>query len=54
MHGREETKAEDIEGQGRYLTELFVEGDKNTFYPVYFEMPSEDETTIQVFRALLE
>ena len=44
------TKAEEIKGQGRYVTELFVDGDKDTFYPVYFEMPSGDETIIQVFR----
>ena len=47
---KKEIKAEDIKGQGRYVTELFVDGDKDTFYPVYFEMPSGDETIIQVFR----
>lgn len=44
------TKAEGIQGQGRYLTEFFVEGDKDTFYPVYFKMPAEEETTIQILR----
>lgn len=43
-------KAVDIEGQGRYVKELFVEGDKDTFYPVYFHMDSEDETEIQIYR----
>ncbi|MCG7491524.1 hypothetical protein MHN79_18745 [Vibrio sp. Of14-4] len=44
------TKAEEIEGQGRYVKELFVDGDKDTFYPVYFKMPAEEETTIQILR----
>ncbi|WP_114787504.1 hypothetical protein [Vibrio tetraodonis] len=47
---KEETKAVDIEGQGRYETEFFVDGDKDTFYPVYFEMPSGDESEIQIYR----
>ncbi|WP_341661191.1 hypothetical protein [Vibrio sp.] len=44
------TKAEGIEGQGRYVTELFVDGDKDTFYPVYFQMHAEDENEIQIYR----
>ncbi|MYM61121.1 hypothetical protein GTG28_17980 [Vibrio sp. OCN044] len=47
---KEETKAEDIQGQGRYVTELFVDGDKDTFYPVCFKMHSGEETTIQIYR----
>ena len=45
-----EKKAEVIKGQGRYVTEFFVDGDKDTFYPVYFEIDSGEETIIQVFR----
>ncbi|GLT16283.1 hypothetical protein GCM10007938_00590 [Vibrio zhanjiangensis] len=43
-------KAEEIKGQGRYMTELFVDGDKDTFYPVYFQMHSGDENEIQIYR----
>ncbi|WP_299021500.1 hypothetical protein [uncultured Photobacterium sp.] len=37
-------------GQGRYVTEITVNGDKDTFYPVYFILPDGDETEIQVYR----
>lgn len=37
-------------GQGRYVTEITVNGDKDTFYPVYFILPTGDETEIQVYR----
>lgn len=37
-------------GQGRYVTEITVNGDKDTFYPVYFTLPTGDETEIQIFR----
>ncbi|AUI87564.1 hypothetical protein BS333_14185 [Vibrio azureus] len=46
----EETTAEGIKGEGRYVTEFTVKGDKDTFYPVVFQMPTNDETTIQIFR----
>lgn len=36
-------------GEARYVTEITVNGDKDTFYPVYFAMPS-GETEIQIFR----
>lgn len=37
-------------GEARYVTEITVSGDKDTFYPVYFILPTGDETDIQVFR----
>ncbi|MGD1507171.1 hypothetical protein ACP6H7_25160 [Vibrio harveyi] len=43
-------KALDISGEGRYVTEIFVDGDKDTFYPVYFTMPSSEESVIQIYR----
>ncbi|GEM75684.1 hypothetical protein [Vibrio sagamiensis] len=46
----EETTAEGIKGEGRYVTEFTVKGDKDTFYPVVFQMPKDDETTIQIYR----
>lgn len=45
-----DTEAVDIQGEGRYFVELTVNGDKDTFYPVYFQLPMGDETTIQIFR----
>ena len=46
---KEETKAVDIEGQGRYVKELFVDGDKDTFYPVYF-LWIQRRNEIQIYR----
>ncbi|MGF1878775.1 hypothetical protein L4D77_26265 [Photobacterium frigidiphilum] len=43
-------KAKDLDGEPRYITEITITGDKNTFYPVFFTMPSGDETTIQIYR----
>ncbi|MCC4238140.1 hypothetical protein LL266_16750 [Vibrio anguillarum] len=39
-------------GQGRYVTEITVNGDKDTFYPVVFQMPEHDgdECEIQIYR----
>jgi len=37
-------------GEGRYVTEFTVNGDKDTFYPVVFRMPEGSETEIQIFR----
>ncbi|NRD72693.1 hypothetical protein HQQ94_05405 [Shewanella sp. VB17] len=44
------TKAVNINGEGRYVTELEVDGDKDTFYPVYFRMETGEETKIEVYR----
>ncbi len=43
-------KAKDLDGEPRYITEITVTGDKDTFYPVFFTMPSGDETTLQIYR----
>lgn len=40
-----------LSGEGRYVTEITVNGDKDTFYPVVFSMPIGSETEIQIFRA---
>ncbi|MFS1895127.1 hypothetical protein [Vibrio lentus] len=37
-------------GQGRYVTEITVNGDKDTFYPVSFRMDKNGETEIQIYR----
>jgi len=37
-------------GEGHYVTEITVNGDKDTFYPVVFHMPTGSETEIQIFR----
>ncbi len=37
-------------GQGRYVTEITVNGDKDTFYPVIFQMVNDGETEIQIYR----
>ncbi|WP_240205902.1 hypothetical protein [Vibrio sp. CyArs1] len=39
-----------LNGEGRYVTEITVNGDKDTFYPVAFQMPRNGETEIQIFR----
>lgn len=42
--------AESIQGEGKYVTEITVKGDKDTLYPVYFSMPSGPQTEIQIYR----
>jgi hypothetical protein len=40
-----------LSGEARYVTEITVNGDKDTFYPVFFTMPSGGETEIQICRS---
>lgn len=39
-----------LNGERRYVTTITVNGDKDTFYPVTFKMPSDSESEIQIFR----
>ena len=47
---KENLTADDINAEGRYVTELYVEGDKDTFYPVIFRTSNYYETEITIFR----
>ena len=47
---KENLTADDINAEGRYVTNLYVEGDKDTFYPVVFRLPFDNETEITIFR----
>ncbi|EDP57015.1 hypothetical protein [Vibrio sp. AND4] len=47
---KENLTPNDINAEGRYVTELYIKGDKDTFYPVIFSMPSNTETEITIFR----
>lgn len=38
-------------GQGRYVTEITVNGDSDRFYPVVFRMPWGEESEIQIYRS---
>ena len=42
---------EDINGQPRYVYDIKMNGDKDTFYPVYFLLPSVGTTKIEISRS---
>ncbi|KJF95189.1 hypothetical protein [Photobacterium angustum] len=48
---KENVTAESIQGEGKYVNEITVKGDKDTLYPVYFSMPSGAQAEIQIYRA---
>jgi len=47
---KDSIRANNIEGESLYITEVYVDGDKDTFYPVIFRMPDSKETTIEIYR----
>nr|AKN39740.1 hypothetical protein [Vibrio tasmaniensis] len=39
-----------IDAEGRFYVDITVKGDKDTYYPVYFKMPSSDPLKIDIYR----
>ncbi|MFS1982215.1 hypothetical protein BCU36_025180 (plasmid) [Vibrio lentus] len=39
-----------IDAEGRFYVDITVKGDKDTFYPVYFRMPSSDSFELEIYR----